>query len=233
MTEESNTQVKQTEHALQDAYAQITELSDQLASLQEDRPHKVPRQLESLCTPISTHTDLPINGECNTTHPVSAPPLLLSQMQPIDPTDILANAQALAPNLTTATPKIRFPALLPIIYYCADNSLHTSNPSVYLTPDRDINFCRYKHYIFATGDTSLDGAPGFCTTLVWCEHFLTPEAITTCRINDKLPLIDLVLGGRNGVVISSEKNPHTQIEVDTLLNAPDKIGYTQAYIEHI
>jgi hypothetical protein len=80
MTEESNTQVEQTEQALQNAYAQIAKLTDQLASIQEDRPCKVPRQLESPCTPISTHTNLPIDGECNTTRPVSVPLLLLSQM---------------------------------------------------------------------------------------------------------------------------------------------------------
>jgi hypothetical protein len=166
MTEESNTQVKQTEQALQNAYAQIAELTDQLASIQEDRLHKVPRQIESPCTPISTHTNLPIDGECNTMHPISAPPLLLAQMQPIDPTDILANAQALVPDPTTAAPKIRFSTLLPIIYYRADNSLHTSDPSVHLTPDRDIDFCGHKHYILTMGDTSLNGVPGFCTTLV-------------------------------------------------------------------
>ena len=73
---------------------------------------------------------------------------------------------------------------------------------------------------------SPDGAPGFHTTLVWHKHFLTPKAITACRVNDKLPLMDLVLGRRNGILISPEKDPHTQIEVDALLNAPNKTGYT-------
>jgi hypothetical protein len=70
-------------------------------------------------------------------------------------------------------------------------------------------------------------------TLIRCKQFLTPKAIAARKIRGKIPLMGLVLGGRNGILMSPEKDPCTQREIDTLFNAPDKIGHAYAYVKHI
>jgi hypothetical protein len=46
-------------------------------------------------------------------------------------------------------------------------------------------------------------------------------AIAGRRTRDKIPPIGLVLGGRDGVLISPEKVPRSQPEINALFNAPD------------
>jgi hypothetical protein len=47
-------------------------------------------------------------------------------------------------------------------------------------------------------------------------------AVAGCETRDKIPPMGLVLGGRDGVLISPEKDPHSQLEINALFNALDE-----------
>jgi hypothetical protein len=152
-----------------------------------------------------------------------APPSLLARMQ----------TPGQAGPFTYPFPSMRFPALLPIIYCHTDNSLHAADSTVSLTPTGDIDFHAHPRYIFATGNLSDDSGPNFQTTLVKRERFLTPAAIAARRINGRLPLPNVVFGGRNGVLISPDTDPQTQEDVNALFSSPDKVWQARTYAERI
>lgn len=233
MIEECTSQKDQAQRALQEKQTQFTEISEQLSNLQENRPRKLPRRETTPQTSTQTHTDISMDEDYNTSRPYSAPPRLLSRIQPPDPTNTLSNAeQALEPYRPHA-PQCDFPALIPIIHYGADFSLQTFDIEVPLTEEGTIDFRAHPRYVLATTHISPDGTHNYQTTLVKRERFLTPEAIAARKLTAKLPLVGLVLGGRNGALISPEKDPRTQAEVDALFNAPEKIGHARAYVERI
>jgi hypothetical protein len=70
-----------------------------------------------------------MDEDCHISCPSLAPPQLLLC---IDLWEILGNdtTQALAISPTPVAPQFGFSAILPIIYYHVDNSLHVSNGSV-------------------------------------------------------------------------------------------------------
>jgi hypothetical protein len=216
--EECNKQKDQAYLALEDKTAQVITLTEQLATSQEDRPCKVPRCDPSPCPSVHSGS---MDEDCEYTRLVSAPLHLLSWMLPLGPPK---PEQPRAPTPTPSSTPLGFPALIPVIHCRADNSLHTPDGSV-PTEDGQPNFRAHARYVFTTGYMSPDGVPNFQTTLVRSGRFLSPEAIAACKIGGRLPLVGLVLGGRNGVLISLTRDPRTQAEVDTLLNAPDKTGF--------
>ncbi|KAH9974440.1 hypothetical protein BGW80DRAFT_1251648 [Lactifluus volemus] len=196
----------------------------------EDRPRKVPRRDSSEWTTAHTHTE-PSMEEAPDIPP--APPQLLSRLQPLDPdTFTVAEAQVVAPTATPISPQCGFPALIPIIHCRADNSLHAPDGLVPLTADGELDFSAYPRYIYATGHISPDGTPNFQTTLVRRGRFQTPEAIAARKTNSRIPFVDLVLGGRDGVLISPIKDPRSQQEITTLFNARDKKP-AREYIERV
>jgi hypothetical protein len=214
------------------AIAQVTELTEQMANSQGERPRKLPRRDPSPCT--SVHSELTIGG-CETPHPVSAPPQLLSRIQLRGPPGSPIAAPTLTPaqDLITPSSPPGFPALLPIILCRPDNSLCAPNDDIPAFPDGQLDFNAYSRYVYATGSMTPDGVPNFQTTLVWSGTFYAPGAIAARKAGGRIPLVGLVLGGRNGVLISPVKDPRTQSEVDTLLNTPERTGFARGYAERI
>jgi hypothetical protein len=198
----------------------------QLATFQEDRPCKVPRHDPLPCPSMHSGS---MDEDCKFTHLVSAPPQLLSWMLPLRPPNPRQlGAPMPAPSLTP----LGFPALIPVIHCWVDNPLHAPEGSIPIE-DGQLDFHVHARYVFATSHMSPDGVPNFQTTLVRSRRFLSLEAIAARKIGGRLPLVGLVLGGRNGVLISLTRDPHMQSEVDTLLNAPDKTRFARGYADHI
>jgi hypothetical protein len=233
MVEECNEQKDQVHCTLHDKHAKLIALNKQLSDLQEDQPCKLPRWDPSPGTPTSSCSVSDMDEDSYGTCPMSAPPQLLSYIQPSYHPGLLANIHAQESPPTHITTSYGFPVIIPVIFCCADNTLHTLNPSVPLTPNGQLDFYAHMRYVLATRTLSPDGTPNFQTLLIWHERFLTPEAIAACKINQKIPLVGLVFRGRNGALISPDKDPRTQTEVDALFNAPDKIGHAWTYTECI
>jgi hypothetical protein len=212
------------------AIAQVAELTDQLAAIQDERPRKLPRRDPSPCT--SVHSEL-MDGEYDGPRPASAPPQLLSRIQlrgfPDTPV-----APEHAPRPSPLPPrKLGFPALIPVIYCRADNSLCAPDGDVPAFPDGQLNFRAHARYVYTTGYTSPDGVLNYQTSLVRSGKFLTPEAIHARNSGSNMPLVGVILGGRDGALISPYKDPRTYQEVDALFSAPEKIRFARGYAERI
>jgi len=84
-------------------------------------------------------------------------------------------------------------------------------------------------FVFADGQLT-ECSPSFITTLLWREFVQTHEA--SIRAGIPLPIMDLILGGRNGVLISSH-NPSNEAGIIALLTTPSRHVHAKGYINRV
>jgi hypothetical protein len=98
-----NIQKEKVQHTLLEKTAQVSALHEQLSNLQEDQLCKIPRQGSSPSN--CTRSELPMDDDCNISHPSSAPLQLLSR---IDLPDVLTNDKPQASALNPGAPQFSF-----------------------------------------------------------------------------------------------------------------------------
>ena len=84
-------------------------------------------------------------------------------------------------------------------------------------------------FVFADGQLTECG-PSFITMLLQREFIQTHEASIQAGI--PLPVMDLILGGRNGVLISS-RNPSNEAGITALLTTLSRHVHAEGYIDRI
>jgi hypothetical protein len=131
-------------------------------------------------------------------------------------------------RLFTPTPfyeSVGFHSLLPILTY-EDKELTAVPGSIVPNAAGEVIFIPDHPYILATccGE-------GWTTTLVKGAYFLQ-SSVQQCIANRvPIPLLDLVLGGRDGVLIVPGHDPTSQTCVDELLTDPKRHIHASKYIE--
>jgi hypothetical protein len=128
--------------------------------------------------------------------------------------------------------EVGFFALLPIIIFDARNNTMAVPGTATLNADGSVDYHAHSHFILATGRFS-NGEPAWRTTLIRRARFLTPQAVSNCQNRLPMPLAGLVLGGRNGMLISPEKDPKTEGELEAMFTTPARFGQAQGYTEWI
>jgi len=138
------------------------------------------------------------------------------------------------PTSTFATPwagNLSFRALLPVIYYEGCNSLAAVPGSVILNAQGNVDFKVHSHFVLASGGI-YNGQPVWCTTLMPRVQFITPDTLATCTAHLPIPLLGIMLGGSNGVLISLD-DPSTEEAVNRLLWTAKHHRKAAMYIERI
>jgi len=172
-------------------------------------------------TATSSATSLPL-GELP-----QPSPIIPSPSEGADLASQMTDAISLAPlgdDRETATPFIKsvgFYASLPVLqfygcrYKCA-------------TIDHAGTF-DYSSLFFVLADGQLtECGPSFITMLLWREFIQSHEA--SIRAGIPLPIMDLILGGRNGVLISS-CDPTNEAGITALLTMPSRHAHAKGYID--
>jgi hypothetical protein len=141
----------------------------------------------------------------------------------------MTDAVGLAPlgdDRETATPFIEsvgFYASLPVLqfygrrYECA--TIDHAGTFDYSSP----------FFVLADGQLTERG-PSFITTLLRREFVQSHEA--SIRAGIPLPIMDLILGGRNGVLISS-RDPTNEAGITALLTTPSRHAHAEGYIDRV
>lgn len=136
-----------------------------------------------------------------------------------------------APPPSRFFPSVGFFSLLPVIYQTEGRHVFVADESIPLYPNGDINFRVHMHYVLAIGGITPDGGTSFVTCLVTQAYFLT-TAVRKARAHQlPLPLKDVIVGGRNGVLTSPSIDPQSNQAVDELVNNPRKAKFIQGFLE--
>jgi len=187
-----------------------------------DPPHLLSR-LTVRSTATSSATSLPL-GELPQPSPV-----IPSPSEGADLASRMTDAVGLAPlgdDRETATPFIEsvgFYASLPVLqfygrrYECA--AIDHAGTFDYSSP----------FFVLADGQLTERG-PSFITMLLRREFVQSHEA--SIRAGIPLPVMDLILGGRNGVLISS-RDPTNEAGITALLTMPSRHAHAEGYIDRI
>jgi len=187
-----------------------------------DPPHLLSR-LTVRSTATSSATSLPL-GELPQPSPV-----IPSPSEGADLASRMTDAVGLAPlgdDRETATPFIEsvgFYASLPVLqfygrrYECA--AIDHAGTFDYSSP----------FFVLADGQLTERG-PSFITTLLRREFVQSHEA--SIRAGIPLPVMDLILGGRNGVLISS-RDPTNEAGITALLTTPSRHAHAEGYIDRV
>jgi len=89
----------------------------------------------------------------------------------------------------------------------------------------------YSSLFFVLADRQLtEHGPSFITTLLRREFVQTHEA--SIRAGIPLPIMDLILGGRNRVLISSH-DPSNEAGITALLTTPSRHAHAEGYIDRV
>jgi len=138
------------------------------------------------------------------------------------------------PASTFATPwagNLGFCALLPIIYYEGRNSLVAVPRSVILDTQGNVDFKAHSHFVLASSGV-YNGQPAWCTTLMPRVRFIMPDVLNTHAAHLPIPLLSIMLGGSNGVLISLD-DLSTEEAVNCLLQVTKHHCKAAAYIKRI
>ena len=226
---------------LAEARETITRLETELSARSNTpRRRKQARHLDSppACTPPSPTSTMDVDQtasdslRCSTTHSSTPQPSLISRV-----------ARPLSARIGNPDPSIHFApspflrsvgffALLPVIVNQPGVALWAADDSAPLTTNGEIDFSAHERYVFAIGRWNED-EPAWTTTLVRREFFLTPAAISARSLNLSLPIRDMVIGGRNGSLVSTAGDPTTEAEMEALLKNPSRAGRAARLIERI
>ncbi|KAI0299521.1 hypothetical protein BC826DRAFT_966965 [Russula brevipes] len=142
---------------------------------------------------------------------------------------------ALVPPLSASVlpspfwPTVGFSSLLPVIFQGEDNYLHAADRSAPV--DASGNFNDKARYVFAFGGF-IDGQPSWRTSLVLGSFFTRPIAMKARQASTTLPITGVVLGGRNGMLVS-DSGPTTEAVMENLLTTPEQRGYAAEFIDRI
>ena len=89
----------------------------------------------------------------------------------------------------------------------------------------------YSSLFFIFADRQLtERSPSFITMLLWREFIQSHEV--SIRAGIPIPIMDLIFGGRNGVLISP-CNPSNEAGITALLTMLSRHAHTKGYINHI
>jgi len=187
-----------------------------------DPPHLLSR-LTVCSTATSSTTLLPL-GELP-----QLSPIIPSPSEGADLASRMTDAVGLAPlgnNRETATPFIKsvgFYASLPVLQFYGR---HYKCAAIDHAGTFD-----YSSLFFVLADGQLtERGPSFITTLLWREFIQTYEVSIQAGI--PLPIMDLILGGRNRVLISS-RNPSNEAGITALLTTPSRYAHAKGYIDRV
>ena len=151
----------------------------------------------------------------------------------------LADAASLAPSTPTplsaapryvATPFIQsvgFLSSLPVLTF-SDHRYDCTTLDV----DGGIDYTAHSHFIYALGGMTADG-PAWTTTLVTREQLLDDAISQAIAMALPLPPLRLVVGGRNGVLISPHKDPTSERGVTALFTTPSQHRKALGYVNRI
>ena len=172
----------------------------------------------SATTSSSSSSSLPALVEAHSPAPGASLVLRISNAPPGTPAPL---------RLITPTPYyncVGFHSLLPILAY--ENKELTPVPGSFLPNDAgDIDYIADLLYVLI-----LRCDDGWTTSLVKGAYFLLP-AVQQCLANRiPIPLSDILLGGRDGVLIAGH-DPTSQKRVDELLTDPKRHAHASKYIE--
>ena len=225
-----------------------TELSERGST---PRPRKQARRLDSppTYTPSSPTSTMNIDrtagdsfhcvspsisriGTTDPTAPSSPQPSLISRV-----------ARPLSARIGDPEPSIHFApspflcsvgffALLPVIVNQPGVPLRAADDSAPLAADGEIDFLAHERYVFTFGRWNGD-EPAWTTTMVRREFFLTPAAVSARSSNLSLPIRDVVIGGRNGSLVSTAGDPTTEAEMEALLRNLSRAGRAAGFIERV
>ena len=123
-----------------------------------------------------------------------------------------------------------FFSLLPVIVNQPGVALWAADNSTPLATNGEIDFSAHERYVFVIGHWNKDEL-AWTTTLVHREFFLTPAAVSARSLNLSLPVCDVVIGGRNGSLVSTAGDPTTEAEIEALLKNPSRAGHAANLIE--
>lgn len=157
---------------------------------------------------------------------------LLSRLTDDVPMGMATPDHAVAPAFaqTPLADYVGFPSLLPVLFH-RDRVLTAAPNSGCLDANGRIDFRTHDRFVFALGGFSPDGQPAWTTTLVRREFFLTPHVQQSIALNLPLPITELIMGGRNGVLIAPNHDPITEEALDALFATPR--GRAYGYAERI
>jgi len=217
-----------------------------------------PSDLDSCYAPHQAlHPDSPIleDQECDQEHAAPHPPRLLSRMaaqpepapyiqtppcmdlalsSPFTGTDLASRLSGIAASVSahpfTATAfykSVGLYLLLPLLTY-ENRTLTPVHGSVNLNAQGSVDFIQKYCYIVATG------MPGnWTTTLHIGSYFLEPVVQKALADKTLLPTLNIIPGGRGGVLIAPNHDPTSKEEVDALLSDPARHKRASKYVEHI
>jgi hypothetical protein len=154
---------------------------------------------------------------------------LLSQFTDATSTDAVILDLNTVPH-TLITEYVSFPSLLPVLF-CKDKVLTAAPGSVCLDANSKIDFKAHNCFVLAFGDLTPDRRPAWTTTLVKCEYFFMANVQQAIAMNLSLPISELIMGGRNSVLIAPDYNPETKEVLDVLFATPK--GHTYGYVKQI
>ena len=187
-----------------------------------------PQLLSRLAVPSTTTsstTSLPL-GE-----PPQPSPVAPSPSAGVDLASRLTDAVDLAPpdDASPFIESVGFCALLPVLSHCGRQYECSA-----LTPSGDIDYSS-SHFIYADGGATgglTDRGPSWTTTLVPREYLLLENPTKAIQLGLPLPLDKLIVGGRNGVLIS-QFDPTTEEGITELLTTPRKRNRAAGYIDRV
>ena len=138
------------------------------------------------------------------------------------------------PTSTPIAPIVRFPSLLPVLYYDADGRMLAVPGTAHTDHTGNVDFSD-ERFVLADGGITADGLPNWSTTLVRRERLLTEQAVEAHAKHLRISAIGLIFGERNGVLISPDMDPQTDKQVEELFTStnPKRRPHAAAYIEHV
>jgi hypothetical protein len=158
--------------------------------------------------------------------PASPPITDASPIITAEPSSIIRQAALSQPRThptfapTPIAPYVNFPSLLPVIFYGPGRRLTSAPGTARLDADGNIDTQAHPYFVLAMGSTTADNQPAWNTTLLKAGRLQTEQARQAIRECLLIPLLGVVSGGSNGVLISPMDDPKTDKELDKLFLSP-------------
>jgi len=151
-------------------------------------------------------------------------------------------AAPIAAPSSTFIESLGFHSLLPVLYFVNNvlttlpARLHGSaairpNGSSAVLADGTIDLSAHPRYVLALGKVTPEGEPKWTTTLVTRAYITSLPVMQSIEAQTLIPLGNIFLGGRNGVLTSLQKDPTSDEMLDTLFANPGK--HAASYMKRI
>jgi len=168
--------------------------------------------------------------ELPSTSPV-APPFLEAGDLALHMTNVLPAIPSILLSTTPWAGNLSFCSLLPVLYYGIVNSLAAMPGSIRLDAHGNVDFKAHTFFVLASGGV-YNGQPSWHTTLMPGVCFITPEVLNARAAHLPVPLLNIPLGGSNGILILPD-DLSTEIQVHRLLGPAKNHCKVAAYIERV